>query len=297
MPDNRGNPSHRPPAASPPAARPSPGPEPASPSTPAPLTPPAPGSFATSSPAAPGGLTPDETLGNAALLERGDPLLAREIRDLKQRILQEAAFAVGMVESAVEALLHLKVDTAREVVGRDDHIDKEEVRIEEECLRILALHRPFARDFRTITTLMRINADLERVADHATSLAKLTIRLNTLGSPKYPTALQELTQRVPMLCHALLTTLLSENIDAARAIFAKDKAIDGLDKRLFEESLDLMGPDRASKAKGLILYRCGRELERVGDLMTNIAEDVMYLVTGAIVRHAEKRRIKSQTPG
>lgn len=228
--------------------------------------------------------------GGGRPLSSREATLVREIKALKQRLVQEATFAVGMLEAAADALLKLDVEAARAVMRRDDEVDAEEVRIEEECLRLLALFQPFARDFRTVTTLLRVNADLERVADHATSIAKVTLKLHARGGvPKWPTSLLELTQRVPMLCHALLSSLLSENLTDAREVLDKDKAIDKLDKRLFDECLDLMDGDRDTKAVGMLLYRCGRELERVGDLMTNIAEDVVYLVTGEIVRHEEKR--------
>jgi phosphate transport system protein len=216
--------------------------------------------------------------------------IGREIGQLKERLVREATMAIGMLEAAIDALLKLDVEAARAVMRRDDEIDSEEVHIEEEALRILALYQPFARDFRTVATLLRVNADLERVGDHAHSVAKLATKLAPLGVPVWPTALKELTQRVPMLCHALLNTLLTENAEEAEEIFAKDKDIDTLERRVFEESLDLMGEDRTSNARGMFLYRCGRELERVGDLMVNIAEDVVYLVRGSIVRHEEKKK-------
>ncbi len=220
-----------------------------------------------------------------------DPTLARHIKDLKRRLILEANLAVGMIESASDALVRMDPDAAEAVMRRDDEIDREEVRIEEECFRLLTLFQPFAKDFRTVTTLLRVNADLERVGDHAHSIAKLTRKVHKLGGgPRaIPTSLHELAQRVPMLCHALLNALVSEDVHDARLILDKDEAIDSLDKRLFDECLHAMRDDADSKAAGLLLYRCGRELERVGDLMTNIAEDVMYLVTGAIVRHQKKR--------
>lgn len=223
-----------------------------------------------------------------------DPTLAREIGRLKQRLVGEATFAVGMIESAVDSLFKLDVEGARGVISRDDEIDREEVRIEEDCFRLLALFQPFARDFRTVTTLLKINADIERVGDHATSLAKATIKLHAARLTSFPVALQELGQRVPIMCHALLNALQTESADDARQIFARDQAIDTLDKRLFEECIDQMGSTRESRAGGLLCYRCGRELERVGDLMTNIAEDVLYLATGSIVRHEEKKRLKAR---
>lgn len=223
-----------------------------------------------------------------------DTALARELKALKGRLLREATSAVGMIESAIEALTRLDEAAARAVISRDDEIDREEVHIEEECYRVMTLHHLFARDFRVVATLLRVNADLERVADHGCSIAKQTIKLHALGVQSYPTALSELGQRVPMLCHALLNTFLTEDVESARSVLQKDRAIDNLDKRLFEECVDSMGPDRASRARGILFYRCGREMERVGDLMTNIAEDVIYLVSGNIVRHAEKKRIRAQ---
>ncbi|MDP1661989.1 MAG: PhoU domain-containing protein, partial [Phycisphaerales bacterium] len=90
------------------------------------------------------------------------------------------------------------------------------------------------------------------------------------------------------LCRGVLNILASEDIADARELVAKDKAIDTLEKQLFEECVNLMSQERDSKAAGLIMYRCGRELERVGDLMKNIAEDLIYLQSGTIVRHEKK---------
>ena len=258
-------------------------------------------------PGASAGLSPDgdaspELLRPLFVASRApDPTLARHITDLKRRLILEANLAVGMIESASDALTRLDPAAAEAVMRRDDEIDSEEVRIEEECFRLLTLFQPFAKDFRTVTTLLRVNADLERVGDHAHSIAKITRKLHKLGTGgagrrAIPTSLHELAQRVPMLCHALLNALVSEDVQDARAILEKDEAIDSLDKRLFDECLDSMREDVESKAAGLLLYRCGRELERVGDLMTNIAEDVLYLVTGTIVRHQKQRLRHSGSP-
>ena len=220
--------------------------------------------------------------------------LEREIKALRARLIDEATGSIGMLESAVDALLRLDVEAARVVIKSDDVIDQSEVLIEEECLRILALFHPFARDFRKVSSMLRINADLERVADHATSIAKQAVKLAPLGVTRFPTSLTELGQRVPMLCHKLLTSFANEDVEGCRAVILRDDAIDSLEKRHFEECLDVIGPDRNSKAAALMMFRCGRELERVGDLMGSIAEDVIYLVGGHIVRHEEKRRLRAE---
>jgi len=235
-----------------------------------------------------------DQLAAARLRTTQEIVIDVQIKLVRGMIIEEATTAIGMLESSVDALFRLDVEKAREIIASDDKVDKLEVHIEEEALRVLALHNPFARDFRKITSMLRINADLERVADHATSISKQAVKLQPLGITRFPTALTELGQRVPMLCHTLLTSFVSENIEQCRSVIIRDQAIDSLDKRLFEECIELMGSDHNSKAAGMLMYRCGRELERVGDLMGSIAEDVIYLVGGHIVRHQEKKRLKQQ---
>ncbi len=238
--------------------------------------------------------SPPATLPNVPAIEPHRIHLDTQLASLKSRLVREAHTAVGMLEGAIDALFRLDEAAARQVMATDDEVDREEVHIEEDAFRILALFQPYARDFRTLTALLRMNSDLERVADHATSLAKQSIKLFKLGVKTMPVSLLEMGQRVPIQCHALLNSLTSEDVELARSVITSDIAIDSLDKRLFDECLDTMSITRESKAAGLILYRCGRELERVGDLMGNIAEDVIYIAGGAIVRHAEKKRLKRE---
>lgn len=215
----------------------------------------------------------------------------RELTALKHRLADEARSAVNMLEAALGALLRLDKEAAGEIRRRDDTIDREEVLIEQGCLRLMALQHPFARDFRVLAFILKVNADVERVADHACSIAKTTLRIERPEPPEWPTALVELAQRVPMMCHALLRALLDESADAAREVVAGDKLIDELDRRLFDEALEWLKHHPDEPAVGVYMTRIGRELERVGDLMANIAEDIVYLSTGDIIRH-EKRRLR-----
>ncbi len=219
----------------------------------------------------------------------------RRIIQLKRRLVREATQAIGMLESALDALWSLDVVSAKLVRAEDDQVDREEVLIEQESFEILALQHVFARDFRMIAFILKVNADIERVADHATGIAKMTSRISKhlpAGIvPTWPTALRELGQRVPIICHELLRAVLDEDVDAARAVTSNDSVIDQLDRRLSDEIIEMMkaeGKTDSALAIGLLVARLGRELERVGDLMKNIAEDLVYLDTGHIVRHAGK---------
>lgn len=223
------------------------------------------------------------------------PVIDRKVTALKRRLVREATLAVSMLEQAIAALWKLDAEAARAVRLRDDQVDIEEIAIEQECYEVLALRAPYAHDFRMVTFILRANGEVERVADHASSIAKVVQRIAQYAGPtipQWPTALHELGQRVPALCHETLRTVLDEDMNGARAIVANDAVIDQLEKRLFDETLELMrgGPHGdADLPIGLLVYRVGRELERVGDLMAGIAEDVVYVGTGEIIRHAKRR--------
>lgn len=224
----------------------------------------------------------------------------RSLVQLKRRLLREATLAVSMLERALSALWELDVAAARQVRLTDDSVDAEEVAIEQSCYETLALSGPFAKDFRVVTFVLRVNTDVERVADHASSLAKMVVRIAEQMPPgvvpAWPTALRELGERVPAMCHELLRAVQDEDVEAARRIVAGDRTIDQLEKRLFVEAIDMMkagGRSDTDLTIGVMVYRCGRELERVADLMAAIAEDVVYLATGEIIRH-EKRRLRQQ---
>lgn len=219
----------------------------------------------------------------------------RRIVEIKKRLVREATVAVKMLEDAIQALWAIDPQAARAVRLNDDQVDTEEVAIEQACYEVLALRSPYAKDFRVLMFVLRVNADIERVADHASGIAKCGSRIaNHAGPtiPVWPTALRELGERVPALCHETLRVVLDEDVEGARRIVESDKVIDELERRMFEETLDLMRGGAHGDADlpiGVLVYRAGRELERVGDLMASIAEDVVYLGTGEIIRHAKRR--------
>lgn len=224
------------------------------------------------------------------------PTLVRETAAVKRRLVDEATSAVGMVEAALAALWELDTTAAGEILKRDERIDREEVAIEEEVFRLMALQSPVARDFRLLAFVLKVNADVERIGDHACSIAKIVYKLADQNMVAWPTSLTELGQRVPMACHRVLRALLDEDADAAKLVVVDDKLIDRLNRQLFDETLQFMQSNADAHAAGLLIFRVGRELERVGDLVTNIAEDVVYLATGEIIRH-EKKKLRAMLEG
>jgi phosphate transport system protein len=218
------------------------------------------------------------------------PEFDEQILRIRRRLIREAIVAVGMLEHAIEALWALDHEVASVVRARDTRVDREEVAIELECYRMLTLQHPVARDFRIVAFVLKVNQDIERVADHASSIAKSTQAFRGSQPPKWPVSLQELAHRVPAQCHVLLRAVVDEDTETARSIVAEDKVLDEINRRLFDEIVEMMDGTPDSSANGLLLYRIGRELERVGDLMAAIAEDVVFLNTGTIIRHEKRKK-------
>jgi phosphate transport system protein len=216
-----------------------------------------------------------------------DIQLDHDISALRRRVIREASRATDLIRQSLQVLTHSTEAEIKEIRDIEREIDQEEVRIEEECFRILALQQPFGSDFRMLTFCLKVNSDIERLADHAASIAKISKKLGEVHL-SWPKAMIEMIQRVPLMCDELLRAVISADPEAAREVVIRDKAIDKLDKQAFRELTEIIqnSPDDASKY--MLMYRVSRELERVGDLLGNIAEDIIYLVTGDIVRHEHK---------
>lgn len=204
---------------------------------------------------------------------------------LRRRLFREANQAIDMLESALKALWQVDHAAAAEVRRRDDRVDAEEVEIERECLRVLHDSHPDGHDLRLVTFVLKVNMHLERVADHATSIAKMTLRLDPTRPPQWPTALTELGERVPRICHEVMRAVMSEDAERAVAFIDGDDVLDRLDKRVVDEIEEMVATRRADVKLALTLYRVSRELERVGDIMAEVGQELVHLATGQIIRH------------
>ncbi len=213
-----------------------------------------------------------------------DTQLDQQLAALRRRIIREASQAVDLLTQSLEVLWDSTEEGVREIRAIEDEIDAEEVKIEQECFRILALQQPFGADFRLIAFCLKVNSDIERLADHASSIAKISKKIRR-EHPDWPASLREMGERIPVMCQELLRAVINADPDSAREVVTRDKIIDKLDKQTFRE-LTAKIEARPGEAGGyMLMYRISRELERVGDLLSNIGEDIIYLVTGEIVRH------------
>lgn len=224
-----------------------------------------------------------------------DTQLDQQLSSLRRRLIREASQATDLLSQSLEVLWNADREGAKEVKKIEKLIDAEEVRIEQECFRILALQTPFGADFRLITFSLKVNSDIERLADHASSIAKISKKFES-EHPEWPEALREMGERVPVMCQELMRAVIGADIAAAKQVVERDKIIDKLDKQTFKDLTQKIETNPTLAADYMLMYRISRELERVGDLLGNIAEDIVYLVTGDIVRHAPKKKKAKSEP-
>jgi phosphate transport system protein len=211
--------------------------------------------------------------------------LARELDDLHHDILAMCAMVEEMVHQAVDELTEPNHEKAREMAVKDDEIDQWDVRIEEECLKILAMHQPVATDLRRITSVLKISNELERVADLAVHIAERACGLVTWPEVYAPANLKEMAEIAGEMLRNSIDAYVDLDADLARRVCSRDELVDRLNREIIGEILMRMKETPAHVEPLLHLFSASRHVERVADHATNIAEDVVYLVEGEIVRH------------
>jgi phosphate transport system protein len=211
--------------------------------------------------------------------------LQRDLDNLQRDLLALAGLVEEAIHKAIRALRERDVKLAREVIAIDPRIDSEETTVEEECLKLLALHQPVAVDLRLITAAMLINIDLERMGDLAEEIAERAIHLAT--PPYFPVSdkLQKMTDLTTTMVRQSLDAFVSLNANMARVVIRFDDEVDRYNVEMIQEIIKAMKGDPALIEGGLSMFSAVRQLERIADHATNIAEDVVYLVEGEIIRH------------
>lgn len=211
--------------------------------------------------------------------------LQREIEKLKKKILYMGAEVEESVRKAVESLVAANADLANQVIEGDEVIDQLEVEIEEECLKILALHQPVAVDLRYVIAVLKINNDLERIGDLAVNMAERSVYLASHAPVSLPLDFRGMARMTQLMLKHSLDALVNMDADLARQVRASDDDVDIINRDMYPIITEYIrgNPDRIPES--LHLLSASRHLERIADQATNIAEDVIYMVEGDIVRH------------
>jgi phosphate transport system protein len=213
--------------------------------------------------------------------------LERDLDNLQKDLLVNAGRVEESIAKAIMALRERDAELAGEVIETDPQIDNEENRIEEECLKILALHQPVAVDLRRTAAAMMINIDLERMGDLAEEIAERAAHLAEAPAVPVPANLQRMADLTTMMVHQSLDAFVNLNTEQARVVLRMDDEVDRYNEEMIADIVRAMKKSPELIEPGLSLFSAVRHLERIADHATNIAEDVIYLAEGEIVRHRE----------
>lgn len=222
--------------------------------------------------------------------------LEREIENLKKRLLTLGAYVEESLRAALTAFEKDDVELAKKVMGSDREIDFMEVEVEEEGLKILALHQPVATDLRFIVAVLKINNDLERIGDLAVNICKQVeiAHRHNHDRIEIDVDLLAMGQKAQAMLHKSLDAVVNLDTALAQEVILADDEVDILNQQMHSlvEAVIQKGPECVRSL--LHLLKVSQNLERVADQATNIAEDVIYMVEGDIVRHRLKNRLMSK---
>ena len=208
-----------------------------------------------------------------------------ELEGLKQTLLAMGGLVEDQIRRAMRALLERDDVIAQEVIDRDRQVNTYDVEVDEQCVNLLALHQPAASDLRFITTTMKIVTDLERIGDQAVNIAQRALELNREPQLKPYIDLPRMADRAQRMVKESLDAFVAGDTALARQVCGEDAEVDALKEQIFRELLTFMMEDPRTVSRAIRVILISRFLERVADHATNIAEMVIYLVEGKMVRH------------
>ena len=211
--------------------------------------------------------------------------LQREIDNLKKEILNLSAMAEMSVREAVTSIQERDGTLAKHVIENDTRIDRREVEVEETCLKILALYQPVATDLRFIVAVLKINSDLERIADLAVNIAERAVYIATQPEVDLAFDFPGMSFKAETMLKESLDALVNLDADLAYKVCADDDAVDDMNRQAYAQIQDALHKHPDQTECLIHLLSVSRHLERIADGATNIAEDVIYMVRGEIVRH------------
>jgi phosphate transport system protein len=209
-------------------------------------------------------------------------LFDKKLLDVKHNVLRMGTLVERIVDMSVTALKEKKLELAEMVNIEDNKIDRMDIEIENECMNLIALQQPIAKDLRTIATALKVITDLERMGDNAVNIAKITLDIGQEPLFKPLVDIPQMSVVVQRMVKLSLDAFLTEDIALAEKVAKMDEEVDEYYKRIFDEILTLLSKDTSITVQGTKLLFVGRYLERIADHATNICERVIYMVTGEL---------------
>jgi len=208
-----------------------------------------------------------------------------ELTALKERILRMGALVETQVANSIKALVERDSELAKIVIATDHQVNNFDVEIDEECIKLIALRQPAASDLRFITTAMKISTDLERISDLAEDICERALELTEEPQLKPYIDIPRMADHARTMLKQSLDAFVNRNVDLARSVCRADDTVDDLTRQIFRELLSYMIEDPQTISRAIRITFIAKYIERIADHATNIAEMVVYLVEGKIIRH------------
>jgi len=211
--------------------------------------------------------------------------IERQIDQLKEKILRVGTLVEEAFSKAITALINRDIALAQRVMASDEEIDRMEVEVEEECLKILALYQPVAADLRFVVAVLKINNDLERMGDLARNIAKRVAQLANGPTVELPPEIRTMAMLAQDMVKQCLDAVVNADPTLARQVREEDDAVDEARQQIRRQILQGIKAHPEQLENLLRINSVSKHIERIADMATNVAEDVIYMVEGDIVRH------------
>ena len=208
------------------------------------------------------------------------------LREVKQLLIGMAGYVESAIDSAMQGLQGRSIEKIQQVYEIEKTVNQDHIAVDDACVKLLALQQPLAADLRMIVAILKINTDLERMADQAVNIAQNSERYLSREPLKPLVDLPKMFEEAKVMVREVIDSFVRRDLELARDVLKRDDRVDSLKTKIFVDVLDHMkaAPDKVEQGLSLILI--ARNVERIGDHATNIAEDVIYAVTGEDVRHS-----------
>ncbi len=215
-------------------------------------------------------------------------ILEQKVSELKEKLLTMAGRVEEMVEASIQALVRRDTTAAERVIQElEEQVNCSEIEIEDLAINLVALYQPEASNLRTITMVIKINNDLERIGDHAVNIAEAALFLVPRPPVKPLIDLPRMAEAAVSMLHDSLDAFTRSDAELARAVCARDPIVDSLKDQINRELITYMTSDASTIDRALKLMLISLNLERIADLATNISEDVIYAVKGEVIKHGK----------
>jgi len=213
-----------------------------------------------------------------------------ELQHLQQLLLRMGGLVEQQIARAIESLVERDAEIAEDVIAHDREVNQLDILIDEECLKVIALHQPAAGDLRFVTTALKVNTDLERIGDMAVNISQRALELNEEPMLKPYIDIPRMAKEAQQMVHTSLDAFVRRDTQLAREVIDSDDIVDSLAHQVYRELLSYMAEDPKTISRATRILLVSKHLERIADHATNIAEMVVFMVDGKMIRHAASLR-------